>query len=106
MIINARNMSVQDYWKEVRSIQRGLPDVVHLVSTPDPRVIESQRGRVMFIDADSLIAAKCIFAGTHRIATEDEIAAQETKRDIDIRERARKHLASQGIVAIQLPEPG
>jgi hypothetical protein len=98
------NISVQEYWKRVRAIQRDLPDAVHLVSTPDPRINERDRGLVQFVEAESLIAAQCIFAGTHRVATQEEIVAQEKKRDIDIRERARLHLASQGIVAIQLPE--
>jgi hypothetical protein len=98
------NISVQEYWRRVRQLQSTLPDVVHLISTPDPRVPESQRGLVQFTVAESLIAAQCIFAGTHRVATDDEIVAQEKKREIDLRDLVRRRLAAQGIVAIQLPE--
>jgi hypothetical protein len=98
------NISIQEMWKRVREIQRTLPDVVALVSTPDPRINERDRGLVQFTEAESLIAAQCIFAGTHRVATEDEIAAQATKRKISITETVRRSLAAQGIVSIVLSE--
>jgi hypothetical protein len=108
MIVNPINLSIQDYWKRVREIQRGLPDAVTLASIPERMLAcnpdERERGSVRFIEAESLTAAQCIFAGTHRVATEDEIVAQEKRRETDLRELTRRHLASQGIVAIQLSD--
>ncbi len=98
------DIPIVEYWRQVRSIQRGLPDVVHLISTPDPRIPESDRGGIISCEADSLTAAKCLFARTHRIAEPHEIVAQEKKRQTDLLELTRRHLAKQGIVAIQLPE--
>jgi hypothetical protein len=98
------NISIQEYWKRVREIQRGLPDVVRLVSTPDPRINERDRGGVMFVEAESLIAAQCLYARSHRLATPEETAQQEVKRTTDLLEATRRHLAAQGIVAIQLPD--
>jgi hypothetical protein len=98
------NIPVQEYWRRVREIQRDLPDVVHLVSTPDPRVPENNRGNVQFVVTESLIGAQCIFSGTHRLATPEEIAQQEVKRQTSILEATRRHLAAQGIVSITLPE--
>lgn len=108
MIVNALNISVQEYWKQVRAIQKTLPEVVKLVSVPDNRPPSagqrgSAQGAVQFTEAESLVAAELLFAGSHRIATADEIAAQEVKRQTSTLEATRKHLAAQGIVAIQLP---
>jgi hypothetical protein len=99
----AGSISVQEYWLGVRRIQAGLPEVVALVSTPDDRTSESGLAGI-FVTVDSLTAAKCLFARTHRIATSEEIANQVVKRASDIREMVRARLAAQGIVAIQLPE--
>jgi hypothetical protein len=107
MIVNATTLSISDYWKKVREIQHGLPDVVTLASvpafTPGANLDECERAVVQFVEVDSLTAAKCLFAGTHRIATPGEAAQREVKRVSDIQDVARQYLAKQGIVAIQLP---
>lgn len=99
------NIHISEYWRRVREIQRGLPDVVALVSTPDTRISESERGRVAFCEADSLTAAKCLYARSHRIAEPDEIVVQEKRREANVLEAVRQHLAKQGIVQITMPEP-
>jgi hypothetical protein len=108
MIVNPINLTIQDYWKEVRRIQRDLPGVVTLASIPEKMLAcnlnEREHGSVHFIEADSFIAAQSLFAGTHRIATPEEIASQAVKRETNIRESVRAHLAKSGIVSIVLPE--
>jgi len=109
MIVNPRNITIEDYWRECRRIQSGLPDVVVLASIPEKMLAcnpdERERGSVHFIEADSLTAAQCLFAGTHRLAEPGEITVQEKKRVSSIMETARKHLANQGVVCVvRLPE--
>jgi hypothetical protein len=104
MYINSENITIQEYWRRVLALAATLPDVVTVISTPDERLPEEQRGRVQASVVEAKIAAQLILARSHRLATEDEITAIEVKREIDIQELVRRRLAAQGIVAIQLSD--
>lgn len=81
------NISVTEYWERVHSLAADLPAVVTLISIQDDRTgavggvichaVNTERDRT---------AAKLIFAGSHRIATEPEIADHEKA---EATERAR-----------------
>ena len=68
-----QNISIQ-YWQRVLAIAADLPEVVTVISLGDDRT-GARAGAVCLCDAKT--AAQLIFARTHRVATEQEIADHE-----------------------------
>jgi hypothetical protein len=74
--------TIQQYWKDVRSIEQSLPALVWLVATA--------AGAPPFVtQVASDIAAKLIHANSHRVATDEEVQAQSVN-DVEALKQARK----------------
>ena len=64
-------MTVDDRWRAVREIERGLPNPTFIISLEVP--LRGLRGGVV-CESAALDAAWRIFENTHRLATDKEIA--------------------------------
>ncbi|MCW5976843.1 MAG: hypothetical protein KIT09_02140 [Bryobacteraceae bacterium] len=60
------------YWKAVRALQANLPDPAWITDIEHPANI---------VAVPSEVAAKAIFGKTHRLATEDELAAWRAEQE-------------------------
>lgn len=78
--------NVQRYWQEIRAIESALPQFVWVIA--EDCLIEVARA----------VAAKLLHAKSHRLATDEEIAARkekeaEMKRRKEIEKKRRKGIA-------------
>jgi hypothetical protein len=81
-------MDLQQYWKDRRAIQNGLPEGdVFLVSIENPR--RGWTGGIV-TEVSREIAARDIAEGSHRIATPEEVEAYR----IDQQRRAERQRAN------------
>lgn len=86
-------MSVTRYWVLVRTKREELAErgqFHFLVSIDDPQ--KNTTGGTI-IEAETAIAAECLVRGTHRLATDDEVAAyraEEERRRQEILEAERR----------------
>ncbi len=62
---------LRKYWAEVREIERGLAEFVWLVAVAGGFPMEAGRGQ----------AAKLLRAGSHRVATEEEVRAERDRQE-------------------------
>ncbi len=93
-------MDIQAWWRQVREIERGLPETVFIVSQSDP-MREQVGGRVVETSRED--AAKLILHGSFRAATPDEIEAHQANERT---ERKRAQAAEQqrsGIATVTVP---
>jgi hypothetical protein len=74
------NISIHEYWERVLAIAAKLPDVVTVISEGDDRT-GARAGAVCLCDAKT--AAQLLFARTHRVATEQEIADHEKAQSVE-----------------------
>ncbi len=88
---------VRRYWQEIRAIEKTLPEFVWLAGG------ENATGSIVEVAAAQ--AAHLLHAKSHRVATEEEIAAQRVEQDA-AKDRVRhERLRRQGI-AIVAVKPG
>lgn len=81
---------LQQYWAEIRAIENGLPQFVWVIA--EDCLIEVARA----------VAAKLLHAKSHRLATEEEIAARKA-REAEAKKRHdldRKH--RDGIAVVEI----
>jgi hypothetical protein len=80
---------LRQYWHEVRELERSLTEFVWLMSIEDAR-----RGMVggRMAEVGAPQAAQLLYKKSHRLATEDEVAAHLAKE-----ERARKQSLHDGL---------
>jgi hypothetical protein len=76
---------LKSYWQEVRTIQRSLPESVWLVA--DDSLVQ--------VTAEN--AARLLHAKSHRLATDVEVSAQQTRELASKRECLEQGLLRQGI---------
>lgn len=95
-------MDIRDYWRRVRQQESALPEVSAIVSLDDPHT-GMVGGRVSFVDRET--AAKCIIAGSHRIATPDEITAYESDQRRGFEESTRADRERAGITCFTIKPP-
>jgi hypothetical protein len=91
---------LRQYWQEVRALERSLPEFVWLVSLED-----AKRGMVggRMAEVGAASAAQLLHAKSHRLATEDEIAAHLEKADQARRQRVQDGLRRRGIALVAMP---
>lgn len=79
---------IQQYWRDVRAIEKGLPDFVWVVAS----------GHVS--QAAREIAARLIRRGSHRQATEEEVAAHLEAETREKKRARREEKAKQGAAVV------
>lgn len=82
------------YWQEVRTLERELPEFVWLTS---PRA-DGSMSELVEVRAEQ--AAKLLHAGTHRSATDEEIAAYRGKVDAQRRQMFMDDLRRKGVAVV------
>lgn len=91
---------LRQYWQEVRTLERSLPEFVWLMSNEDKK-----RGMVggRMAEVGAAQAAQLLHANTYRMATEDEIAAHLAKEDQARRQSFNEGLRRKGIAVVAVP---
>jgi hypothetical protein len=91
---------LRQYWQEVRTLERSLPEFVWLMSLEDPK-----RGMVggRMAEVGAAAAAQLLHARSHRMATEEEIAAHLEKENQARRQSAHDGLRRKGIAVVAVP---
>jgi predicted dinucleotide-binding enzyme len=88
------------YWQEVRALQQTLPEFVWLMSLEDA-ARGMTGGRMAQLGAAA--AAQRLHAKSHRMATEEEIAAHLVKEDQARRQTLHDALRRRGIAVVAVP---
>jgi hypothetical protein len=91
---------LQQYWREVRALERSLAEFVWLMSLEDPK-----RGMVggRMAQVGAAAAAQLLHSQSHRRATDDEIAAHLEKEN-QVRKRSfHDGLRRNGIAVVEVP---
>jgi hypothetical protein len=91
---------LQQYWQEVRTLERSLPEFVWLMSLEDPK-----RGMVggRMAQVCAAAAAQLLHSQSHRLATEDEIAAHLEKENQVRKQSFHEGLRRKGIAVVEVP---
>ena len=91
---------LRQYWQEVRALERSLPAFTWLVSLEDKK-----RGMVggRMAEVGAASAAQLLHSKSHRMATEDEIAAHLEKEDRARRQGLHEGLRRKGIAVVAVP---
>jgi hypothetical protein len=87
------------YWQEIRAIQSQLPDFVWLVSVEDA---VSRLVGGCIVEAAAELAARLLHSKSHRLATEQEVAAMRAKEEATKRDLAQQELRRRGIAVIEV----
>jgi hypothetical protein len=92
---------LKKYWQEVRAIEKGLPEYVWLMSLDNP-----SRGHVggCVVEVAASVAAKLLHNGSHRRATEEEIASHREKEERTKRQSLQQKLRRLGVSMVPVGE--
>jgi hypothetical protein len=87
------------YWQEIRELERSLPDSLWIVSLGD-----ALRDRVagMIVEVVAGVAAKMLHGKTHRVATEEEIAAERGRQEGMKRSAEEERLRRLGVAVVEV----
>jgi hypothetical protein len=91
---------LRQYWEEVRALERTLPQFVWLMSLDDKK--RGMVGRRM-AEVGAAQAAQLLHAKSHRMATEEEIAAHLEKEERARRQSFQDALRRRGIAVVAVP---
>lgn len=88
------------YWQEVRALERSLPAFVWLMSLEDRK-----RGMVggRMAEVGAAQAAQLLHTKSHRMATEEEIAAHLENQNQARRQSVQEGLRRRGIAVVAVP---
>jgi hypothetical protein len=91
---------LRQYWQEVRTLERSLPEFVWLMSLEDPK-----RGMVggRMAQVGAAQAAQLLHAHTYRLAIEEEIAAHLAKEEQARRQSFTEGFRRRGIAVVAVP---
>lgn len=80
---------IRQYWQEVRALEQSLPEFLWVVSVKDPEARAVAQ-------VPAAVGARLLRKGTHRRATDDEVAAHHA-REKEMKQAARvERLRKQG----------
>ena len=89
---------LRKYWQEVRAIQRDLPDFVWMVGTAGAGPQRTLR----LVEVLAEQAAKMLHGGSHRLATEEEVRANQAREAETQRQVSQQRLRDRGIAIIPM----
>ena len=91
---------LRQYWQEVRTLERTLPEFVWLMSIEDKK-----RGMVggRMAEVGAAQAAQLLHAKSYRLAADDEIAAHLAKEEQARRQSFNDGLRRKGIAVVAVP---
>ncbi|MEO8096696.1 MAG: hypothetical protein ABI811_03275 [Acidobacteriota bacterium] len=84
---------IRQYWKEVRALENRLPEFIFLVATD---------GDVpgFVTEAAAGVAARLLYAKTHRAATEEEISAHQLGAEQAVRDAKKERMRLSGAAMV------
>lgn len=85
---------IQQYWKELRALEESLPEFVWLVGIDD--------GPGAVTQAAASIAAKFLHAKSHRVATDEEVAAQRANDAVARTQAKHERMRRSGAAVVVL----
>ncbi len=89
---------IQEYWKEVKTLENSLPEFVWLVGTA--------AGAPPFVtQVASSVAAKLLRAKSHRVAGEEEVAADRAKDAAALKQAKDERMRRSGAAVVVVEEP-
>jgi len=91
---------LQQYWREVRALERSLPEFVWLMSLDDAKR-GMVGGRMAQVGAEA--AAQLLHSQSHRMATEDEVTAHLEKENQARKQGFHEGLRRKGIAVVEVP---
>ena len=80
--------SLKKYWQVLREIEKSLPDYVYLYS---------QGG---LVEVGAAVAAKLLQAGSHRLATPEEIQQHRDRQQAVQKQQFQQRLRDKGIAVV------
>jgi hypothetical protein len=88
---------LRQYWQEVRTLERSLPEFVWLMSLED-----AKRGQVggRMAEVGAAQAAQLLHANSYRMAADEEIAAHLAKEDEARRQSFHDGMRRRGIAVV------
>ena len=97
---------LKKYWQEIRAIEQSLPGEVWLMSLEN-----RAKGQVAgsMAEVAAAVAAKLLYAKSHRLATEEETQAHQARQADTQRQVFQQRLRDKGIAVIPVesrPKPG
>lgn len=81
---------LQQYWAEIRALENGLPQFVWVIA--EDCLIEVARA----------VAARLLHAKSHRLATDEEIAARQAEEAQRKKARDREKKRKDGVVVVEV----
>lgn len=90
--------SIQDYWKEIRSIEATLPAVVWLVG-------EAAGAPPFVTQVAADMAAKLLHAKSHRLAEEAEVEAHHASDAALVKQAKQERMRRSGAAVVVVEEP-
>jgi hypothetical protein len=90
---------LKKYWQEIRAIEQSLPGEVWLMSLEN-----RARGQVAgsMAQVAGTAAAKLLYAKSHRLATEEEVRANQARQAETQRQVSQQRLRDRGIAIIPM----
>lgn len=92
-------MDFRQYWQEIRAIQSKLPEYVWLMS------LENTVSRFVggcLVEVAAEVAAKLLYAKSHRLATKEEVEALLAEKEREKKDAAQENLRRRGIVIVEV----
>jgi hypothetical protein len=88
---------LRKYWQELRAIEAGLEEFVWLMSVANPS--KGQVGGSM-VEVAAALAAKLLYAKSHRLATDEETEAHLSQQEEVQRQTFQQRLRDKGIAVV------
>ena len=88
---------LRKYWQELRVIEAGLQEFVWLMSVANAS--KDQVGGSM-VEVAAAVAAKLLYARSHRLATDEETEAHLSRQEEIQREAFQQRLRDKGIAVV------
>jgi hypothetical protein len=83
-------MELRKYWAEVREIEGGLPEFVWLTSSG------------VVVEVGRAAAARLLWGGSHRVATEEEVAEFKAGEERGKKSAAEERLWRRGVAVVEV----
>lgn len=88
---------IQDYWKDLKSLEATLPEFVWLVATT--------AGAPPFVtQVASNVAAKVLHAKSHRVAADEEVAANRANDAATLKQAKQERMRRSGAAIVVVDE--
>ena len=91
---------LRKYWQEVRAMERNLPEFVWLVGGELAKGGGASNELLALVEVPAAQAAKLLHGGSHRLATEEEIAAHVAAQDSLRQQAFQDGLRRKGIAVV------